>query len=389
MEEGRKFMYYTISEPFNIMLMVLGILMVILNVLEIRFIVKGSKNKKLHKSQIYLSNLALSDVMFGVSIILLSAVSEYTKNVSNRANWLRAMNLYLILVGIRITFTMSIFSLIALTLDRLLGILKPFYHRKIENKHCVCICVLTWVVAITMGSLNIVLMATASHHSIDMIFRRFIDSQNTTEVIQHATLDIYGYAYEFKILRTEIVSLTKPYPDWLNNVLEKINSTHNRFLKSPYGLRSMEQGDFEYSFIQVTIYTTVFILLSVYTLIWYRLRKSHLFIRGSAKTPEIVENVQKTKEKKFVKLSIAIVLAFAFCWLPLAIHSTIFFYWGKYKGYDVTSEESYVMMPILLNSIINPFLYFKMMSKVGFCTKFKNRNRRLRAPSNVSNTTEF
>eukprot|EP00111_Clytia_hemisphaerica_P011245 TCONS_00032952-protein len=310
--EEKIFKYYTISESSGTILMVFGILMVILNVLEIRFIVKGSKNKKLHKSQIYLSNLALSDVMFGVIIILLFAVSEYTKNVSKRENWLRAMHVYLKLVGIRITFTMSIFSLLALTLDRLLGVLKPLYHRKIENKYCVCICVLTWVVVITISVLNIVLMARASHDSLDLIFGRLIDSQNTTAEIQHVRQDIYGYVHEFKILRTEIVNLTNPYPDWLNNVLEKINSTHNGYIKSPYGLRSMEQGDVEYLIIQVTIYTTVFILLSVYTLIWYRLRKSHLFIRGSAKTPEIVENVQKKKEKKFVKLSIAIVLAFAF-----------------------------------------------------------------------------
>ena len=51
--------------------MVIGILIVILNIMEIQFIIKGSKKKKLHKSQIFLCNLALSGFMSEIYFWLL------------------------------------------------------------------------------------------------------------------------------------------------------------------------------------------------------------------------------------------------------------------------------------------------------------------------------
>ena len=102
------------------------------------------------------------------------------------------------------------------------------------------------------------------------------------------------------------------------------------------------------------------------------MRKSHRF-QGSS-TLEIVETVRKAKEKKFVKLALFIVLAFVCCWLPFAIQATVFLYWGKYTG-DTAKKEDYFMIPILLNSIINPFVYFQMMNKVGFCIKSQRREK--------------
>ena len=78
-EEGRKYMSYTLEEPSDTIFLVIGILIVVLNIVEIRFIIKGSKKKKLHKSQIYLLNLALSDIMLGLGVILMTSVWEHKK----------------------------------------------------------------------------------------------------------------------------------------------------------------------------------------------------------------------------------------------------------------------------------------------------------------------
>ena len=377
MEAGRYYYWFSLKKPFATISLVVGILIVISNIIEIRFIIKGSKKKKLHISQIYLLNLALSDIMLGLGVILMMAIWEYENRnpIEFRrveANWLRATLFYTVIVGMRLTFMMSLFSLISLTVDRLLSVLKPLYHRKIKSKHCVYICVLMWLVSIVSCTLNVTLIPRKSQGSREWIHGRLIDSGNTATKVQHVRGIWYANYLEIEILKTEVINSTKPYPDWLNNLIQKLNSTQNQFgiTKSPYVFRTEKHGDVEYLITQFMIYGTTFILLSAYTFIWYRMRKSHRF-QGNSTRSETVQTVLKAKEKKFVKLAIAIVLAFVCCWLPFSIQATIFLYWGKYTGKPNYKVEFYCLIPILSNSIINPFVYFKMMNKVKFCVKCK------------------
>ena len=92
--------------------------------------------------------------------------------------------------------------------------------------------------------------------------------------------------------------------------------------------------------------------------------------------------MRRQRENKFMVLSISVVLAFASCWLPFSIYASIFVYRGKYLGEKIYDREMCYFFPVLLNSIVNPFLYFKIMNKVPFCGKCrkglgKSANRQL------------
>ena len=79
-----------LPKPTDSVALAVGILIVILNMVEVRFIGKTSK-KKLHKSQIYLLNLALSDIMIGLAIILLISVWEYMGTKQTNTQFLFAL----------------------------------------------------------------------------------------------------------------------------------------------------------------------------------------------------------------------------------------------------------------------------------------------------------
>ena len=82
-------------------------------------------------------------------------------------------------------------------------------------------------------------------------------------------------------------------------------------------------------------------------------------------------NEDNKKEKRLLKLAIAMNVCFSLCWLPFAIFATIYRVAGKLPetGISVYLYEGITLMPAILNSLLNPFLYFKIMTKCKICNK--------------------
>ena len=84
-----------------------GLLILLFNIAEITFITKAMR-KKLHISKIYLLNLAISDAMFGIAVIIMAATSMYQPNVKNtdKEGALVQLQFLMSAIGLRMTLPM-------------------------------------------------------------------------------------------------------------------------------------------------------------------------------------------------------------------------------------------------------------------------------------------
>lgn len=121
-------------------------LIVLLNVIEIVFIGRTEKRKKV--GTIYILNLSISDVIVGLMMILLKSMDPFMKG--QLKNNLAAKEVYGVIryCFIRLSLFVSIFNLIALTIDRVWAVTKPFSHRQKTSSFAVKICLLVWLLSV-------------------------------------------------------------------------------------------------------------------------------------------------------------------------------------------------------------------------------------------------
>ena len=153
------------------------------------------------------------------------------------------------------------------------------------------------------------------------------------------------------------------------------------------GYRSEDQGEMEYKIIPVLIYVTVVILLAAYIVIWFKMRQSRI------QSNSVASDTRKSKEKRFIVFAVSIVVAFSCCWLPFAIFATTFVYTGRIfhviNTEAMNDNEIVYLIPIFLNSLINPFLYFNVMRKNNLCGVFKNVGKIFSRNSQEGNNMEL
>lgn len=126
---------------------VIAALAILLNMIEIILIVKERKARR-NLGRIFILNLAISDVIVGVVMIILKSLDPYMK-VELKGN-IYAEEIYSIMrYGfIRLSLFTSVLNLAALTIDRVLAICRPFSHRKRTNRFAIKICMGVWLLSI-------------------------------------------------------------------------------------------------------------------------------------------------------------------------------------------------------------------------------------------------
>lgn len=120
-----------------------GILMVLLNILEIFFLLK--KDIKQMKSFVYFLNLATSDVFLGVLIILVRIMKLFEPTSANST--IRTIRLFLQMKAVSITLYCSVLTFAVLTIDRMLAVKKPVYYCRILYRTNCIVSVLIWIFA--------------------------------------------------------------------------------------------------------------------------------------------------------------------------------------------------------------------------------------------------
>ena len=105
------------------------------------------KSKKKSANQVYLLSLSFSDIFVGITMIVLKSMDSFMKTTLEGN--IAAKEVYNILkhVFIRFSLFISIFNLIAITFDRLLAIVYPFYHRSRGKRFRLKISIGVWFVS--------------------------------------------------------------------------------------------------------------------------------------------------------------------------------------------------------------------------------------------------
>ena len=163
---GREYKDYKYESPFDTIYITVGVLIIILTLIEIIILIRKMR-KETHKSQIYLLNLAFSDFIMGLCVLTIFGIWKYKKynpgNAQKHYAWLLPLQVYCLIAGMRFSLVMSIVSLAALTVDRMLAVIRPFYHRNMKNRYAFIVCALTWIISLVLILLNLLLINGAQN----------------------------------------------------------------------------------------------------------------------------------------------------------------------------------------------------------------------------------
>lgn len=125
---------------FNYVSPVLAALIITLNTAAIITIARIKKKNAL--SSIYLLNLFISDLLTGIIIMFIKIIPLIRLPIS-----LFLISIYTIL---RLSLFMSTFSLLVITYDRYIAVVKPFYYRQMKRHRAIINCILLWLSAIVI-----------------------------------------------------------------------------------------------------------------------------------------------------------------------------------------------------------------------------------------------
>ena len=374
------------SERYIFLFIVVGSFAVLFNLVEIIFLHKTMK-KKLHKSHIYLLNLAISDLLVGIIVMIISGIGIQRRVEKRLPRTLMFLQNFAYILGLRITLLMSIFSLLALTIDRLVAVVSPFKNRNMKKKSAVLACVIMWVVSILLCSMHAFLLRETQPYYVKRNFLKIdLKKVNGTDHEHTVTFKYEEISYfpdrrEHRFKKMELLlNLTQFVEKNPKKMLEQINRfpIFDRIYEieqDSFNL-SMKQRNLEYIIIPVLVYLTIVFLLVAYLRIWKEMRKSKskVKLKVSKGCYTAMEKTRNRKEKKFKILAVSMVLAFAFCWLPFSLNASYIMASDDRNGF---LQETYLLVLIYLNSLINPFLYFKLMTKMKTCKKRRITDLRL------------
>lgn len=270
----------------------------------ILIVVVSSKSMK-NTTDIFIANMALSDLIFPVLVIPRRIVEIYFGD----RRWLISGNAGLALCKILfflqdLSTAVSVFSLILITIDRFYAVVLPLKRFPMTKRSCILIALLTWVLGVA----------------------------------------IHGVYFESFIVA----------PGRQNRLLCFIRW-------NPKGLT------YESYYISVFICFALapFILMAVaYSFIFVRLKGQQRRIGVSLSEPQ---NTQRSmRQRKVLYLSFAIVVSFAVAWTPLNTIVFLDLFISDYSSEQYCSWNTFLFIGVFLayaSSAMNPIIIFLFSSK--------------------------
>ena len=346
---------HTFKPPFMYQLIfVIDCLAFFMNVLEIH-LVRISLKKKLTIPLIFIFNLTLVDIFMAVIANTVLSLIVYISNSKTNSEMIFKILASCDIIGSRVCGIVAIFSIVAMTLDRVFCTIQPIKYRNINKKYALCSCIIVWIMA-TLSSVSSFLLTVDDRpfwifdNSTALVKLRLDHVTLHTKTRQqfegfwketnsHSEMNLIDFKRKFNI--SSLV---------FNQSIVTIE-TYKHIRSSSFRGRSEEQGKFEYIVLPIAIDLAVIILITSYSVIWY---KSRQVSRNSLKTRS------REKAKKFLHLIIMTVTIFIVMWMPLSLYFTCYITGAiKVTPHQNTIYEDYLRVLPVLNSAINPFIYFK------------------------------
>ena len=137
----------------------LAIITCILNGTEVvillrRFKKRGANQNRHKTSLLYLLSLAFSDFLVGLTVVSLKTLTYLMRyRVIYYKGVFAMIHDFMLLFFLRFSLAISIFNLIALTVDRLLSIRSPFRHLEISTRNVLLTKAIIWI--LSLGSVSV------------------------------------------------------------------------------------------------------------------------------------------------------------------------------------------------------------------------------------------
>lgn len=129
----------------------IGVAIVFASVIEALIIYKI--RNKMSTSMVYILNLAISDLLVGVMILvtkgLLIIITQMGARVRDHL-WLIEIYAVVNFAFLRLSLVTSLLNIIAIAIDRWIAVARPYFYRKLKSRHAVLICALIWLVALSV-----------------------------------------------------------------------------------------------------------------------------------------------------------------------------------------------------------------------------------------------
>ena len=277
----------------------LGVLIAVLNLVEIVMIVKIKRKKKLY--EILLFSLSVSDFMFGISNIFVN-IFFLAGACTNEHLLETAFTLYVFFV------LTSIFHLSFITVDRLIAVLKPLQHKTIlSRKRVYTFLILLWILTVMISTLLQIL-------------------DEFTSTFESDTLNAIMQNQDF---------IMNPFP----NLERAGNRTQPTALPQNLSMSIKRDKtypeDIQFVLSIIIVVVDVLIILSYFTIIYFT----------TLKKKTVSSSWSKASKLPFICIAIAAI--FVFCTLPYAIGR---FVYGK--------APFWANVILILNSGMNSIVYF-------------------------------
>lgn len=247
--------------------------------------------KRLVPSVLFLLSLSVSDTLIGIS---LATMVILFRNKQVGSEFYKIVNF----VILRLSIVMNGVSLILITLDRMLAIMRPFVYRRIKRRYICAICTSLWLLSLTI---------TVIVYQVAYTRFKYVNLFYPTVTLVTTSVLIPGY---HKIIRVLIQKRTQ---------LEPGGTVSNSSTKSDINGTEMESTSKKEN------------------------DSSSRFSRR-----------RKKREIKLIKLTVTIVSVYILCWFPLSIYSFPRVFGKK----DVLNVGDILFCLAICNSLLNPVIYF-------------------------------
>ena len=282
----------------------LGSFIIIANFLVLLFTRKT--NIKITPSLVYITNLAVSDLLVGVIIVLVKLLYCLRINFENLQTSKALTEFYelSIFIFFRLSLFISVLTLIVVTIDRIVAVQIPLFHRVIKHRISIIICMCIWIISIVISSLYYCLL------KFKIVDENFGELLFPVLVYPTAFVIVLGYLF----------------------IILKVKSQRRRMTQINLQVKNKNQNEDK-------------------NILERNLRKS------------VTLKNQIKKELKLIKLTLLIVVTFLFCWLPLATYGLIVAINKKSNAPQTKTVEDSLFTMAILNSLINPMVYAQHFRK--------------------------
>ena len=361
------------NESLAVLVYVIGISVTLLNVYSILVNLGKLRRTDSRKSAAYqntfvLINLAFSDLLIGVSLLLLASYNTLYKSMYCRVElmWRSSPSCQLIGVLTTVSSVTSVNLMLLLTLFRYRATKRPFLanNSKLRYLYPPCFAVWSFSVVIALAPYFLeshfvkeVVIEPNSYFKDHVIkqadARKYIEK--TQQMLRLSNADLANVTvdeppYEWSYFDSWYFSdeaVQEKYPGRQVNVLQKFNFYSSTSVCFPdfYSQTSPEK-EFSLFVACVSLSSFVFICCCYYS-IMRMTRRSSVSSNASA----------KSKSGRMMKIITYIIVTNASCWLPIIAMTFVSFFGVNVRDY-LAPVSAIVILPI--NSLINPILHSRL-----------------------------